>query len=98
MRSENRCLFGNAGLPREAEDLKAATIGEDRSGPTHKRMEPSERFNNLTSGTQREMVRIAEHHFAARLADRINAHTLYRPERTNRHEGRHLNFTVRCAE
>ena len=45
MRLKRHAVFRHLAQGREAEDLVAATIGEDRAGPSHKAMQAPHRFD-----------------------------------------------------
>ena len=43
----------------QAEDLKAAAVGEDRPVPAHERVQAAERRDSLLARPQREVIRVA---------------------------------------
>ena len=60
MRLESNTLLGDLPQPIEAENLKAATVGENRFVPTHKSMKAPGVSENLLSGSERQVVRVPQ--------------------------------------
>ena len=54
--------------PLEREHLKAARVGEDWPVPPHEPVQTAEIANQLVAGTQMQMIRVAENHLRADLA------------------------------
>jgi hypothetical protein len=42
----------------QAENLIAPTVGEDRAGPTHKAMKPSQLFDYIDSGPEIKVISV----------------------------------------
>jgi hypothetical protein len=56
-----RCsLFANLDLSREAEDLKAAAVRENRARPPRKAMKTSRGPDHIETGPQHEVIRVGE--------------------------------------
>ena len=60
VRLETHAVCGDFVAVAEAEDLKAAAVGEDRPRPVHKGVEAPHPVNELVPGTQVEVIGIAE--------------------------------------
>ena len=60
MRLKARAILGDLAHGAEAEHLIAAAIGQDRPRPVHEAMQPAQLANPLMTGTQIQMVGIAE--------------------------------------
>ena len=59
-RDEGGALVVDSRDLREADQLVAAAVGEDRVVPAHERVQPARSFDEVDPGTQREVIRVAE--------------------------------------
>ena len=78
----------------QAEDLIAAGVGEDRTGPAHERVDAPNLAHALGPGAMREVVRVGEHDLRADLAQLVGEHALDRAVGADRHEARSLDGAV----
>ena len=60
VRLEAHAVCGDLVAVAEAEDLKAAAVGEDRPGPVHKGVESPHPVDELVAGAQVEVIGVAE--------------------------------------
>ena len=60
MRLETHAVCDYLVAVAEAEDLKAAAVGEDRLGPVHKGVESPQPVDELMTGAQVEVIGVAE--------------------------------------
>ena len=60
MRAKRRPLLGDLAQIAEAEHLKSSAVREDRTVPVHEVMQSARLPHELHSGTQEEMIGIAE--------------------------------------
>ena len=84
--------------PLEREHLKSARVGEDRTIPPHEAMQSAEIANQLVARTQMQMIRVAENHLRAELAQIDGIERLHRRQRADRHERRRVDDAVRRRE
>ena len=80
---------------REAENLEAARVREDRPIPRHEAMQPAEMPDDLDAGPDEKMVGISENDLRAELPQFLRRHGLHRGLRPDRHEDRRLNDAMR---
>ena len=80
---------------REAEDLEAAGVGQDRPVPGHEAMEPAHLAHQLMAGAQEEMVGVGQHDLGARGEEVRGGQALDRALGRHRHEGRRVDRPVR---
>ena len=59
--------FGDLRAVRQAEDLKAAAVGQNRAVPAHELVQSAQSADQLVAGPQGQMVGVAEHHLGAGL-------------------------------
>ena len=79
----------------EAEELKAATIGQHWPIPATETVQPAKLANDLLAGPQSQVVRIAQHHLSAGGADLFDFQPLNAGPGSDRHKGRHLDRPMR---
>ena len=72
----------------QAEELKAAAVGENRPVPAHERVQAAERRDDLLAGPQRQMIRVGQNHLRAGLAQPAGVDAFDRALRADRHERR----------
>src|SRR5262249_39547671 len=94
VRAELHSLFRNFSQTAEAEDLKAAGIGEQRALPTHEPVQSAQVANNLVSRPQIKMIGIAQDDLRAQLLKNVLGNGLHRTRRAARHKGRRLQGAV----
>ena len=83
---------------REAEDLEAAGVGEDRPRPAHKAVQPAQTCDALIAGAQVEVVGVGEHEDRADLLQLTRRNRLHRRPRPHRREDRRGDDAVRRVE
>ena len=88
-------MIGDLHLRRQAEDLKAARVGEYRAGPVPERMKAAKIANEFVAGPQREVIGVAKDNPRAGVANHLGRETLHRRLRPDRHEHRRLDRPVR---
>src|SRR3954451_10396400 len=94
MRLELSPFFPDDAALREAEHLKAAAVGENRTRPPDKPMEPAAPGNQLISGTQEQVVGVAEDDLGAHRLEVTVQRGLDRTLRAHRHECRRMHDAV----
>ena len=82
----------------EAEDLKAAAVGEDRAVPAHDRVQPAEGGDRVRPRAEQQMIRVGEDHLRAGFAQAAGVDALHRGLRADRHERRHVDGAMRRGE
>src|SRR5215472_4494505 len=98
MRAEAHTFVGDFAKSREAENLVAAGIGQDRAGPRHELMQAAKAPNQLMARTQIKMIRVGEDNFSAKLFERFLRQRFYRSLRANGQEERCLHHAVRRGQ
>ena len=91
-------LFADLHAGREAEHLKAAAVGENRSVPTHELVQAAKLLDNSFPRPQGQMIGVGQNHLRAGAAQHFDFHSLHRGQRANRHERRHFDRAVRRDE
>ena len=97
-RGEIHALLLDLAQRPQAEHLKAAGIGEDRSVPRHEPMQSPELAHEVGSGPQQEVVGVPQEDLGPGLAHVVGAQALDRALGADRHEGRRIHHTVRRRE
>ena len=95
VRAEDGFLLGDFHAMREAEDLEAAAIGQNRPIPAHETVQAAERGDYLLAGPQREMIGIAQDHLRPAPADVFDLQPFDARLRGDGHEGGQLHVAVR---
>ena len=95
MRAERHTFFADLAKIRQAENLKPAGVGEDGSDPRHESMQPAHLPDGFDSRPQIKMIGIAEQNLDAQFFQHILRNALHRSQRSNRHENRRFNLSVR---
>ena len=98
MRLEIRALFRDDAPLRQAEDLEAAAVGEDRPLPADEAVQAAATRDQLVAGTQQQVIRVGEDDLGARLFEVAVASRLDGTLRADRHERRRLHDAVRRLE
>ncbi len=80
-------LVDAAQIP-QAEDLKAAAVGQNRPIPVHEAMQSPELANQFMPGAQKQMVGIGQNDLGSDLLEGFGQHPLDRPLGSDRHENR----------
>ena len=93
--AEYNTVVGDFAKVREAENLKAARIGENRSRPGHEFMQSAQRANALVAGAQVQVIGVAQQILLAQLAERLLRKTLHRARRAHRNKRRCIDHAVR---
>jgi len=65
MRLESRALFGDLPALRQAEDLIAAAVGEDRFVPADELVQAAATRDQIVAGSQVQVIRIAQQDLGA---------------------------------
>ena len=65
MRVERYAFLGNVAQLGKAEHLKSAAVGQDRAVPAGKLVQAAHIGNDLITGTQVEMIGVAQHDLCA---------------------------------
>jgi len=94
VRTEGRPFLGDRRQILEAEDLEAAAVGQDRSGPVHEAVETAEALDQLMAGPDEEMVGVAEDDLGPHLQQILRGHRLDGGLGADRHEDRRLEDAV----
>ncbi len=97
-RSKLDPLLGDPSHFAEAEHLETAGIGEDRTVPAHETMQPAVHPNDVRSGTQPQVKRVAEDHLCPHATQVKRAHGLDRAIGADRHECRRFHHAMRQRE
>ena len=79
----------------QAENLKAARVGEHGARPTDKSVQPAHAPDGLVAGAQVEVIGIAENDLRAQRFEHVLRYGLDRSRRAHRHEDRRLDRPVR---
>ena len=95
VRAELHALLADLAHRREAEDLVAAAVGQDRMRPADERVQAAGARDQLVAGTQVQVVGVAEDDLGARILDVAVRDALHRAARADRHERRRLHDAVR---
>ena len=82
----------------EAEDLEAAAVGENRLFPIHEFVQPAGGADDVESGTQIEMVGVAEDDLRAHLAEFARVERLDAGLRADGHEHRRFHHAMRGGQ
>jgi len=91
-------VFGDLVDVTQAEDLKATAICQDRAFPSTHGVKSAQTTHGFVTGTQGEVVGIAQNHVGSGGHHLIDSDTLDRPLGANGHESRRLNLTSRCQK
>ena len=97
-RRELDAHFADLAQMRQAPDLKAAGIGQNRAVPAHEAMQPAVRGDDLLPRAQPEMKGVAENDLGAEIDQFMRRHALDRADRADRHEYRSLDHAMRGFE
>ena len=95
MRAEAHALIRHLAQLAQAEDLKAAGVGEQRARPAHKAVQPAHAPDGLVAGPQIEVVSVAEDDLYAQRFQHVLRNGLDRSGGAHRHEDRRLHRAVR---
>ena len=98
MRSEVCAVLVDRPPRRQTEHLVAAAVGEDRTIPADKAMEPAAARDQLVAGTQIQMVGVREQDRRAHRLEVAVRDALDRALRADRHERRRLDCSMRRRE
>jgi hypothetical protein len=83
----------------QAEDLKAARIGEDGVGPGHEAVQAAEAADEVRAGADEEMICVGEQNLDTEISREIPLRQpLYRGLRPDRHEDRRFDSGVGRVE
>ena len=95
VRAKDGLLFRHLDKMGQAEQLKSAAVGQDRSVPAHEAMQAAEGGHRLFAGPQGKMIGVAEDHFRPGGAELFNFEPLDAGLGADGHKGRHLHGAVR---
>ena len=94
MGAEIDAVLGNLSAIGEAEDLEAATVGEDGSIPTGKFVKAPTPGDELITGPQHQVIGVAENDTRTNLLQVTRCQCFDRPLGADRHEYRRVDLTV----
>ena len=95
VRAERHSFFADLPQIVQTKNLKAARVGEDGSIPRHEPMQAAHLSNGLDSGAQVKMIGIGKQNPDAKFFQHILRDTLDRSQRSDRHEHRGVDFSMR---
>ena len=98
MRAERDALFRYLPEFVEAEDLEAARVGQDSAWPRHESVQSAHFSDWLNTGSEIEVIGVAEQDFDVKLFQNVLRYAFDRGECANRHEDRCLHVSMRCSE
>jgi hypothetical protein len=98
MRLERHAVLADFAQLREAEDLKAAAVGQDRSVPPHEAVQAAQVADQFAARPQIEVVGVAEDDLGADLAQLGRRQRLDRGLGAHRHEDGRLHQAVQGAQ
>jgi hypothetical protein len=81
----------------KGEDLEAARIGQDRPIPAGEGVQPAQIRDQLVTGPEMQVIRVAEDDLRADGAKLVRVEALHRPLRADGHEGGRADLSVRRA-
>jgi hypothetical protein len=90
--------IGDHASPRQAEDLEAAAIGQQRSRPADEAVQTAAPRDHLVTGSEEQVVGVAQNDLGAERFEIAMQHGLDAALRTDRHERRRLHHAMRCME
>ena len=94
MRAERHTGFRDLAQIAEAENLKAAGVGEDKVVSRHELLHPAELADRLHTRPQIKMVGVIQQDLDAELLQRVLRYALDRGQCSHRHKDWGLDFTV----
>jgi hypothetical protein len=65
-------LLGDLADPRQAHDLEAAAVGQDRFVPAHEAVQPAQPLHPLRARPQHQVIGVAQDDVGARLSDLVD--------------------------
>src|SRR5277367_3996149 len=98
VRTERDAFVGDFAQFAEAEYLKAARVGEDRSGPGHKFMQAAEFADEFVAGPQIQMISVGEQDLDAEVFEVLLGKAFDSGRGADWHERRSVDGTVRSAQ
>src|SRR6185437_6310972 len=87
-------LFSNFAQLVEAENLEPAGVGKNAALPRHKPVQPAHLAEGFMSGSQIEVIRIAEKNLDAKLFQNVLRHAFDGTQRSDGHEHWSLDFAA----
>ena len=96
--AKDHAVLAHRPQPLEREHLKSARVREDWPVPPHEPVQTPEIANQLVARAQVQMIRVAEYHLRAQLAQIIGVQRFDRRLRADRHERRRVDDAVRRRE
>jgi len=98
VRTEKGSFFVQPHQIGERENLKSATVGQDRSIPTEKPVQSAEIMDNLFTGSKRKMIGITQNHFGTSLFELSDFDPFDGSERSDGHKRREFDGSVSRLE
>ena len=98
MRTKRHAVIGHFAEIAQAEDLKAARIGEDRMRPRHELVETAHLADQFMAGPEIQVIGIRKQNLDAELFEILLRLTLHRRGCAHRHERRRLDHAMRRGE
>jgi len=87
--------FGDLSQFSKRENLIAAAVSQDRPVPIHEFVQTSEVFNHFNPWPDEQVIRIAKNDRHIQLVQFVRTDGFHAPLRSNRHERRRFNGSVR---
>ena len=98
MGPERNTFFSDFAHLAQAEDLETAAVGQDSLFPVHEFMQSSRFFDQVVTGPQEQVIRIAENDLGAHIVEFFRRQRLDRRLRADRHEHGRLEGAVWRAQ
>src|SRR5580704_18371442 len=95
MRPKHHTFFIDLAQLVQAENLKAARVGEDRAPPRHKAVQSAQLPHSLNSRPQIKVISIAENDLGAEFFQSLLRNAFDRRDRAHRYKHRRLNLAMR---
>src|SRR5580700_5458511 len=95
MRTKRHTFFRDLAKLVQAENLEAPRISKDRPRPRHETMQPAHLPDGCHSGTQVEVISIAEKNLNSEFFENVLRHALDGRYRAYRHEYRGFDLAMR---
>ncbi len=90
VRAEDGLLLGDLADGREAEELEAAAIGQDRAVPAHEAVQAAQVADHLLARPQGQVIGVGQHHLGPGLAELLDFQSLDARLGGHGHEGGHF--------
>src|ERR1700688_4473204 len=98
MRAEGDAIFGDFAEVIQTENLEAPGIGQDCPRPRHETMQAAQAADGFDSGTQVEVISVAEEDLSSEFFENILRHGFHRPGSANGHEHWSFDLAMGCDQ